>query len=69
MIAHLISLAIGALFLWAECLDCVGLRSLIRWARCSADRRKPTLAERRAALGFAECSADERRASLEDHLR
>jgi hypothetical protein len=22
-----------ALFLWAECLDCVGLRSLLRWWR------------------------------------
>jgi hypothetical protein len=27
------SVAFIAVFLWAECLDCVGLRSLVRWWR------------------------------------
>jgi hypothetical protein len=25
--------ALIAAFIWAECLDCVGLRSLVRWWR------------------------------------
>jgi hypothetical protein len=37
-------------------------------AQAGADDRKPTLAERREALGFREPSADERRAALESIL-
>jgi DNA-binding XRE family transcriptional regulator len=44
------------------------IKSALSELRVVADRRKPTLAERRAALGFRERSVDERRALLASTL-